>query len=110
MQRAAIIAPQNLGFGVACLGHGTIGEDGNVGLQLGVELLDAVQKRARQLDRRQLPALQQAAGLADGQVTEFCLLCVMAAPQLWGSQFGEYITARSSASSSISKSTLICLA
>jgi hypothetical protein len=57
VQWAAIVAAQDLGFGVTRLRHGALGEDGDVALQRGVELLDAVQKCARQLGRRQFSAL-----------------------------------------------------
>src|SRR5207245_9638084 len=69
-ERARDVAAPKGGFGGPGIRQRPIGGDGHERVELGVQLLDAIEMGPRQLDRRQRPAPEARADVADGRVEE----------------------------------------
>src|SRR5262249_57460703 len=69
-ERARDVAAPERRLGGLRVGQRAIGGDGHERVQLAVEVLDALQMRARQLDRRERPAPEPCADVADRRVEE----------------------------------------
>jgi hypothetical protein len=53
VERAAVISAVDFLFGAAGVSERGVGEDGDEGIQFGIELVDAGETVARELDRRE---------------------------------------------------------
>src|SRR5205807_591927 len=69
-ERARDVAAPERGFGGLGVRQRTIGGDGHERVELGIQVLDALEMRPRQLDRRERSAPETRADVADRRVEE----------------------------------------